>query len=133
MTIIESNKSEINRSAEEIFNFLSDFNNFEKLMPDQVSNWESNEEEGSFTIQGMATIGMKISEKIPSNEIRIVSTAKSPFRFDLNCFIETTGDAGCRAFMVFEAELNPMIQMMVEKPLGNLFNYIVKKLEAIHK
>ncbi len=133
MTIIESDKAIVNAKAEDIFTFLCDFNNFERLMPDQVSGWESTEDECLFTIQGMAKIGMKISEKIASTEVKIVSTDKSPFRFDLNCIIKDQGDSTCETQMILEADLNPMIQMMVEKPLGNLFSHIVRKLQAIHK
>lgn len=133
MTVIESDKAIVNASAEDIFKFLCDFNNFEQLMPDQVSGWESDENSCLFTIQGMAKIGMEISEKIENTEVKIVSTDKSPFKFDLNCKIIDQGDGTCESQMILEADLNPMIQMMVEKPLGNLFSYIVRKLQAIHK
>lgn len=131
MTKIESDKVSVNNSAESTFAFLGDFNNFQKLMPDQISNWESTAEECSFTIKGMANIGMRIAERIPSKEIKIQSTAKSPFRFQLNCLLEST-EKGCIVYFVFESDLNPMIQMMVEKPLRNLFNSIVNKLKLIY-
>ncbi|MFN8166643.1 MAG: hypothetical protein U0X76_10890 [Bacteroidia bacterium] len=63
MTRIESETATINKSAEEVYKFLSNFNNFGKLMPEQVTNWESTEDECSFTISGMASLGMKIIEK----------------------------------------------------------------------
>ena len=56
MTRIESETATVQKSAEHIFNFLSNFNNFEKLMPEQVTNWQSTEEECSFTISGMASL-----------------------------------------------------------------------------
>ncbi len=56
MTVIESDKAIVNATAEDIFTFLCDFNNFEQLMPDQVSGWESTEDSCLFTIQGMAKI-----------------------------------------------------------------------------
>ena len=85
-------------------------------------------DECSVNIKGMASIGMRIDEKIDWKEIRIKSTKKSPFRFDLNCFLEGEGDT-CNCYMVFESDLNPMLQMMVEKPLGSLFNHIVRSLK----
>ena len=53
MTTIETDKVEINSSAEDIFKFLSDISNLEQLMPEQVANWESTGDECSFTIKGM--------------------------------------------------------------------------------
>jgi len=129
MTIIESDKVEVNSSVEDVFTFLSDFNNYEGLMPDQITSWESTEDECSFNIKGMASIGMRIDEKVAGKEICIKSTNKSPFRFDLNCFL--AGEGGkCTTYMVFESDLNPMLQMMVEKPIGSLFNHIVHQVEA---
>lgn len=129
MTTIESEKVEVNNSREDTFQFLTDFNNYEGLMPDQITDWESDVDECSFNIKGMASIGMRIDERIDGKEIRIKSTKKSPFRFDLNCFIEGEGDS-CTTYMVFESDLNPMLQMMVEKPLGSLFNHIVSSVKS---
>src|SRR4051812_5770061 len=117
MTKIESAKTEINKPAAEVFAWLSDFNNFQKLMPPQVSNWTSTTDECSFTINGMATIGMKIIEKTPNTNIKISSNGKVPFNFELQVFLEEKESNKCNGQLVFTAELNPMIKMMVEKPL----------------
>ena len=45
MTRIESDKVTVNKTSEEIYTFLSNFNNFQKLMPEQVTNWQSTEED----------------------------------------------------------------------------------------
>ena len=132
MTTIETDKVEINSSAEDIFKFLSDINNLEQLMPDQVVNWESADDECSFTIKGMGNIGMRIVEKIPISEVKIVST-KGALKFDLNCLIEKVNDDKCNTQLILEADLNPMMKMMVEKPLGKFFNLLVMKLKEIHE
>lgn len=130
-TKLESDKVEINNSASNIFNYLSDFRNFEKLMPSQVTNWQATEDECSFTISGMATIGMKIIEKTPVTKITITSNGKVPFDFKLFVFIEEKGADNCIGQLVFESDLNPMMKMMVEKPLGNFFNMLAQKMKAI--
>ena len=131
VTKIESEKVNINNSPENIFNYLSDFNNFEKLMPDQVTNWESTSDECSFTINGMATIGMKIVEKTPHSKIAISSNGKVPFDFQLFVVLESDAPEQCVGQLLFEAELNPMLKMMVEKPLGNFFNMLAQKMQDI--
>ena len=131
LTKIESDKVEINNSAENIFNYLSDFNNFEKLMPSQVTNWTSTSEECSFTINGMATIGMKIIEKTPFTKITITSNGKVPFEFKLFVLIVETDTSNCVGQLLFESEMNMMIKMMVEKPLGNFFNMLAQKMKDI--
>ena len=130
MTKIETDKVDINSSAENIFKFLSEINNLEKLMPEQVVNWQSAGDECSFTIKGMGNIAMRIAERIPTSEVKIVST-KGILKFNLNCLIEKSTDK-CNAQLILEAELNPMTKMLVEKPLGNFFNLLIKKLKEIH-
>jgi hypothetical protein len=132
MTRIESEQVEVARSSESIYKFLSDFNNFKSLMPEQVTNWSSTDSECSFTIKGMATIGMKIVEKIPHSLIKITSSGKVPFNFTLNVELNSIGDNKCNARLVFESDINPMMKMMVEKPLQNFFNLLVRKLKDLH-
>lgn len=131
MTKIESEKVEINNSVESVFTYLGNFNNFQKLMPEQVANWSSTEDECSFTISGMATIGMKIIEKKPFTEINIISNGKVPFNFNLKVLLTDALENKSTGQLVFEAELNPMLKMMVEKPLGNFFNMLASKLKDI--
>lgn len=131
VTKIESEKVEIANSAQNIFNYLGDFNNFEKLMPSQVTNWTSTSEECSFTINGMATIGMKIIEKTPFSKITISSHGKVPFEFKLLVLITEKDATNCEGQLTFESNMNPMIKMMVEKPLGNFFNMLAQKMKDI--
>ncbi len=131
MTTIESNKVDIENSAGNVFNYLSNFNNFQKLMPAQVTNWTSTENECSFTISGMATIGMQIIEKAAPAHIKISSHGKVPFDFILHINIGSTTPEKSSGQLVFEAQLNPMIKMMVEKPLTNFFNLLADKMREI--
>ena len=131
MTRIESETATVQKSAEHIFNFLSNFNNFEKLMPEQVTNWQSTEEECSFTISGMASLGMKITEKTPNSLIKVAKNGKAPFDFTLDCMIKEAGADACQVQLAFDADLNPMLKMMAVKPLTNFLNLLVTRLGQI--
>lgn len=131
LTKIDSEKVEISNSAQNVFNYLSDFNNFEKLMPPQVTGWSSTADECSFTIKGMATIGMKIVEKTPYTKINISSHGKVPFKFQLLVLLTEKDANNCIGQLAFESEMNAMVKMMVEKPLGNFFNYLAHKMQGI--
>ena len=131
MTKIESEKQECENSAERIFSYLSDFNNFKSLMPAQVTDWKSTTDECSFVINGMATIGMKIQNKIPNSKIEIVSHGKNPFSFTLNVLLNETAPNKTTGQLVFEADINAMLKMMVEKPLTNFFNMLAVKMKDI--
>jgi hypothetical protein len=131
LTKIESETVEINNSAENVFNYLTDFKNFEQLMPSQVTNWTATSEECSFVLKGMATIGMKIIDKTPFTKISINSNGKVPFEFQLFIFITAKDASNCVGQIVFESDLNPMLKMMVVKPLGNFFNILAHKMKDI--
>src|SRR6185295_12046690 len=126
-TKIESDIVQIDNSAENVFNYLSNFNNFQKLMPEQVSNWQSTPDECTFTINGMATIGMKIIDKSPFNKISISSNGKVPFDFSLFVLLADKGSNSSTGQLLFESDLNPMLKMMVVKPLTNFFNILAQK------
>jgi len=130
MTRIESNITPVQKSAGEVFSFLSDFNNFQSLMPEQVVDWESTPDECSFKIQGMATLGMKMIEKNPNNLIKITSNGKVPFTFFLTCMIQEDHN-NSKVQLAFDAELNPMMKMMAVKPLTNFLNLLAGKLSQL--
>jgi carbon monoxide dehydrogenase subunit G len=130
MTEIKSEHINIQNSAQNIFHFLSDFNNFEKLMPEQVVNWQSTKESCSFTIKGMASLEMRQQSVVEFSEINLVSEGKSPFPFTLSCFLNEQGNS-TDAQMILNADLNPMLKMMAKKPLQNFVNLLVGKLKEM--
>ena len=83
MTRLESDKVTVNKTAKEVFDFLSDFNNYQRLMPEQVTDWKSTTDECSFTIKGMASLGMKMKEKTPNISIVIEKNGKARLPLDL--------------------------------------------------
>ena len=99
-------------------------------MPEQVVDWQSTPDECSFTIKGMATLGMKMVEKTPDNFIRITSHGKVPFGFFLLCNIDNAA-GGSNVQLAFDADLNPMLKMMASKPLTNFLNILAGKLKDI--
>jgi len=128
MTTIETEKKISPNSAEQIFNFLNDMNNFESLMPEgKIEKWESSEDQCEFTIKGMAKIGLKKESNNAPNHMKVSSFGKVPFTFDLDIYLKEQADNQTEVSMVFNGDINPFMKMMVEKPLRNFFNYLVTK------
>jgi carbon monoxide dehydrogenase subunit G len=128
---ISSPATRVTAQQEDVFAFLSDFNNFSGLMPDQVSNWKSTQDNCSFTIQGMGEFGLKITEKVPPSKIVIVpDTGKPiPFTFHLICEMSDAGGGHTEAVIRILADMPPMIAMMAGRPLQNLVNVLAQKLQ----
>ena len=128
MTTIETEKKVSPNSPEQLFTFLTDMNNFEKLMPEgKIEKWESTEDQCEFTIKGMARIGLKKESTEAPNKIIISSFGKVPFPFKLDINLREQAEKQTEVSMVFNGEINPFMKMMVEKPLRNFFNYLVTK------
>jgi carbon monoxide dehydrogenase subunit G len=124
---LETNWKSVQASQATVFAFLSDMNNLEKLMPEQVGNWTSDVDTCHFNIKGMADLGMKITDRTPESLISIASHGKSPFPFTLAIHIRESGE-NSEAQLIFNGEVNPFLKMMVEKPLGNFFNMLLDGL-----
>ncbi len=126
---IKSNPNEINKSAEEIFAFLVDFRNFEKLMPEQISNWQADAESCSFEITGMANVELRMAEKKAPEFLKINSEGKSPFSFSLITRLYKKSDTLTESSFEIDAHVNSVMSMMVKRPLENLVGIMNDKLK----
>ncbi len=130
MTTIQSEKTHINKSLADVFAFLGNANNHQKLMPESIYNWSSTEDECKFTIQNMAKLELKISERDPAGKVVIIPSAKAPFDLKIEWLIEPNGEF-CTAQMVIHADLNPFIKMMAVGPLTKLVNHQTEALAKL--
>lgn len=131
MVKLESHIVEVKNSNQKVFTFLSNMNNFEKLMPEQVINWNSTETNCSFTIKGMTDLSLSISEKIPYSKIVIIPGDKAPFMFNLICLINENSTNNSTVQIVFQAELSTMMEILAKNPLQNFVNALASKLKEI--
>ncbi|MCB0765353.1 MAG: hypothetical protein KDB84_11645 [Flavobacteriales bacterium] len=132
MTRIESKHVEIARSAQDLYSFLQDMNNFQQLLPqERISEWKSDGTSCSFKVQGAATIGLQLDGGTAPTLIKMKATERSPFPFTLDVHLNEE-NGSTKAYQEFNADLNPFIKMMVEKPLKNLFDHIADRLVKVH-
>jgi carbon monoxide dehydrogenase subunit G len=128
MTKIESKKVSVPASAADVFNFLTNTDNIQRLLPqDKISNWTSDGKSCSFKVQSAYQIGLELTENTPNTNVRFKSTAGTPFPFNLNVVLNEV-DGKTEAQLLCEAEINMFLEMMVKGPLKNLFDYMADKL-----
>ncbi|WP_207532837.1 SRPBCC family protein [Desertivirga arenae] len=130
MTVFES-KVRINKSVSTVYQFLSDFNNHKQLMPDSITNWTSDKDSANFTVQGMANLALKISNRIENSSIIIVPAADVPFNVDMRWVVVDLHDGTTEAVLTLSAELNMMMKMMASGPLQKLVNQQTATLARI--
>ena len=130
MSDIKSQTVVIDKSEENIFNFISDFTNFSQLFPPQVNDLKITKDTCSFSIDGMPNVSLRITERTPFSCV-VMSAEDGNFPFELKCCLEKVSEDKCQAQFHFTAELNMMMKMMVEKPLTNFLNLLAEKLREI--
>lgn len=130
MSIFES-KVELNKPVKQVYDFLSDFNNHQKLMPDNVSNWSSTRDEARFSIQNMAKLALKISNRIENQTIIIVPAEDVPFNVDMRWVVADLGNNTTEAILTISAELNMMMKVMASGPLQKLVDHQTEALQKV--
>ncbi|MEH6306378.1 SRPBCC family protein [Olivibacter sp. CPCC 100613] len=128
MTIIES-KNIVNQPVEKVYDFLANCNNHEKLMPENVYNWSSTENEASFTVQNMAKLTLRVDERKENQEISIIPSEKAPFDLRLTWKVKSIDATSSEAALIIEADLNMMMKMLASGPLKKLADYQTTKLK----
>lgn len=118
-------------SNEEVYQFLIDFENFEKLMPDSVSKFEIlDEDRFVFALKGMPEIVLKRKEQIPHSKV-VLGAASDKLPFTLQIDIEPNGPESSDVQWSFEGEFNAMMAMMVKNPITNFMETLSGKLSDL--
>lgn len=130
MTVIES-VATINRPVAQVYAFLADMNNHQQLMPENIYNWTSTVDEASFTIQNMAKLALKISNRVENQELIAVPSEKAPFDLELKWTVADNGDGTTTATHIISADLNMMMKMLAAGPLQKLADHQTSRLAEI--
>lgn len=124
--LIQSQYVDNSKSEQEFFALMSDMRNIPALLPEQAINVQADEDNISFTVQGMGSIALRVSQRITYSLIQLVPVGKVPFPFVLSIKIAGLGN-NCRVMYEVDAELNPLMAMMAKRPLQNLVNMMAEK------
>ena len=131
MGVFESTVT-INRSVDQIYTFLADMNNHRQLMPDNITDWQSTNNEASFNIENITRLSLKISGRITNREIIIIPAEKPPFDMQLKWELFAGGETAQAKFTI-TADLNMLMKMMASGPLQKLANEETQNLFELFK
>ena len=124
--LIQSQHVDNSKSEQEFFGIVSDMRNIPALLPEQAINVVADEDNLSFTVQGMGSIALRVSQRVTYSLVQLVPVGKVPFPFSLNIKLECA-DRHCRVMYEIDADLNPLMAMMAKRPLQNLVNMMAEK------
>ena len=124
---LESPKASVSKSQKEIYSFVTDLNNFEQLMPENKEKFEVAGDSFLFGLKGMPEIRLVLQEKSEFNKI-VLGAASSKLAFTLTVNIAAVSDSESEADLLFEGDFNPMMAMMIKKPLQKFINTLSENL-----
>ena len=127
---LESTKVSVAKSAKEVFEFLINLQNFEQLMPENTQKFEVDGDSFLFALKGMPEIRLVLKEKTEFSNITF-GAASSKLPFTLSGDINEIADNKSEVQLTFNGDFNPMMAMMVKKPLTKFIEVLVENIAKI--
>ena len=125
---LESPKISLTKSANEVFDFLSNVKNFEGLIPENISKFELLEKDKFiFALTGMPEIILqKKSEEAP-NKI-VLGAAGGKLDFTLKANITSIEANKTEVQLSFTGDFNPMMAMMIKGPISKFIETLATNI-----
>lgn len=128
---LESPRVTVEKSAEELFDLLSDVRNFEKLMPENIAKFEViGDEAFIFGLKGMPEIKLVIKEKLGPNKL-VLGAASDKLPFTLVADIISVSEGSSSVQLLFEGEFNAMMGMMIKGPIGKFIETLALNMDKL--
>lgn len=128
---LESPKVTVQKSAQDLFDQLTDVKNFEKLMPDNIAKFEvTGEDAFIFGLKGMPEIKLKMKDKVAPNKI-VLGAASDKLPFTLTSNIDSISGSESAVQLFFEGEFNAMMAMMVKGPISKFIETLANNMNKL--
>lgn len=128
---LESPKVSLEKSAQYLFDSLSDVKNFEKLMPESIAKFEViGEDAFIFGLKGMPEIKLKMKDKIAPKRI-ILGAASDKLPFTLTANIDSVAENKSEVQLLFEGEFNAMMAMMIKGPISKFIETLAENMNKL--
>ena len=115
---LESTKVSLEKSAQEVFNFLTNVENFEQLMPENINKFKLiDTDKFVFALSGMPEIVLKKKSMVSPHTI-ILGAAGGKLDFSLTAKIESLSVTQSDVQLTFEGDFNAMMAMMIKAPIS---------------
>lgn len=124
---LESPKASVSKSQQEIYSFITNLENFEQLMPESKEKFEVDGDSFIFGLKGMPEIRLVLQEKNEFDKV-VLGAASSKLAFTLTVNIAVISENSSEVDLLFEGDFNPMMAMMIKKPLQKFINTLSENL-----
>ena len=128
---LESPRVTVEKSAQDLFDLLTDVRNFEKLMPENIAKFEVIADNAFiFGLKGMPEIKLIIKEKVAPNKL-VLGSASEKLSFTLVADIISISENSSSVQLLFEGEFNAMMAMMIKGPIGKFIETLAGNMNKL--
>ena len=128
---LESPRVVVEKSAQELFDLLSDVKNFEKLMPENIAKFEViGNDSFLFGLKGMPEIQLKLKNKVAPKTV-LLGSASDKLPFTLEADINVVSENSSNVQLLFQGEFNAMMGMMIKGPIGKFIETLVLNMNKL--
>jgi len=131
---VESKIGSLQCDEQRIFGFFSDCTTFQQFdLTDKVKNWHADKDSFSFTVDGAGDIIFRIIDRHPNDLIKFSIENNYAENIFLWIQLKSIDPFNTRLKLTAKMETNPMLRMMISKPLKQGLDRIVETLERIFR
>ena len=124
MNYFAGNSLTFNTNPSKVSVFFDDLNNLKFIMPEQVENWKSDENNCEFFVKNIGNLGMKKGTFVFPHQFTFISNESSRVNFVLHFHLKHNENVENQGYFEICAEMNPMVEMMAKRPLTNFVNIL---------
>ena len=123
---LETPKVVINKSQSDLFNYLSEAENYKSIMPAGIEQFKVLDEKSFlFQLKGMPVIQLAFKEKNPCDKIVLVADG-GKFPFSLTADFIALAEVKTEFQLKFEGEFNAMMAMMIKSPINKFIQALAE-------
>ena len=128
---LESPKVTTQKSQQEMFNFLTQVENYEQVMPQSLEKFEvTGQQSFIFSLKGMPQIELEIKET-REPELVVLGSTSDKFDFSIDLIIEPAGESQSDVQLLFNGKFNTMMAMMVKGPLKKFIDTLSQNIQQV--
>lgn len=128
---LESPTVTVQKSAQDLFNALTDVKNFETLMPENTAKFEvTGDDSFIFGLKGMPEIKLRMKDKVAPNKV-VLGAASDKLPFTLTADINEVSDTSATVKLSFEGSFNPMMAMMIKGPISKFIETLAANMNKL--
>lgn len=125
---LESPTVTVNKTAEEVFDFLTKVENFEHIMPASKQKFEKiSDSRFLFQLKGMPELVLDQKGNTPHSQV-VLGAASDKLPFTLTADIVNTEDGKSTTKLTFDGQFNAMMAMMIKNPIQNFINTLSENI-----